>query len=262
MDVTESTILEIAASSTQHRRVAASWSGFAIRLGTDSRFEFNCRTAPKMQPAHRELLVLPGLSPVVPPPSRNADHSRTVVSNLILERGAGDGEGAAVFPNRSLRHRLERGRLFFVFPRVPSALVASRSLAPGSDLSLRCVFSATRRRLCAWGSVSLRRIHPSLRFEVKRGNEPSLKTKETNMKNKPQPIHEIRLGAVKAAIWENQHAGKTWLNVTFSRLYKDGDDWKSTDSFGRDDLPLLMKVADQVHTWSFTHKQPDKEAKS
>ena len=82
------------------------------------------------------------------------------------------------------------------------------------------------------------------------------------MKNKPQPIHEIRLGAVKAAIWENQHAGKTWLNVTFSRLYKDGDDWKSTDSFGRDDLPLLMKVADQVHTWSFTHKQPDKEAKS
>ena len=82
------------------------------------------------------------------------------------------------------------------------------------------------------------------------------------MKNKPQPIHEIRLGAVKAAIWENQHAGKAWLNVTFSRLYKEGDDWKSTDSFGRDDLPLLMKVADQAHTWIFKHRQSDKEAKS
>ena len=82
------------------------------------------------------------------------------------------------------------------------------------------------------------------------------------MKNKPQPVHEIRLGAVRAAIWENQSdAGKTWHNVTFSRLYKDGEDWKSTDSFGRDDLPLLMKVADQAHTWFYNRPQPAPDAK-
>jgi hypothetical protein len=40
--------------------------------------------------------------------------------------------------------------------------------------------------------------------------------------------------------------------VTFTRLYKDeSDQWKDSTSFGRDDLPLLAKLADQVHSWIF-----------
>ena len=70
-------------------------------------------------------------------------------------------------------------------------------------------------------------------------------------KTKQQPVHEIRLGAVKATIWENETSVGTRHNVTVSRLYKDGDDWKQTESFGRDDLPLLAKVVDQAHTWIF-----------
>ncbi len=31
--------------------------------------------------------------------------------------------------------------------------------------------------------------------------------------------------------------------------------WKESTSFGRDDLPLLGKVADMVHTWIFMHSQ-------
>jgi hypothetical protein len=79
------------------------------------------------------------------------------------------------------------------------------------------------------------------------------------MKTKQKPIHEIRLGAVKAAIWENTHDNVTRHNVTFARLYKDGEDWKSSDSFGRDDLPLLCKVSDQAHTWIFAHQQVKSE---
>lgn len=73
------------------------------------------------------------------------------------------------------------------------------------------------------------------------------------MKNKP--IHEIRLGAVKAAIWENKTEKGFRYSVSVGRLYKDGDDWKRTESFGRDDLPLLAKVSDQAHTWIFQHTQ-------
>ena len=36
--------------------------------------------------------------------------------------------------------------------------------------------------------------------------------------------------------------------ITFSRVYKDGDQWKSTQSFGRNDLLVLAKVADFAHT--------------
>ena len=80
--------------------------------------------------------------------------------------------------------------------------------------------------------------------------------------NKQKPIHEIRLGAVKAAIWENTHDNVIRHNVTVVRLYKDGEDWKSSDSFGRDDLPLLCKVADQAHTWIFAHQQVKPEKKN
>ena len=44
-------------------------------------------------------------------------------------------------------------------------------------------------------------------------------------------------------------------NVTFSRLYKEGDQWKSTHSFGRNDLLVLAKVADQAHTRIFELSQ-------
>ena len=63
------------------------------------------------------------------------------------------------------------------------------------------------------------------------------------------PVHEVRLGRIKAAVWENTTENGVRHNVTISRLYKDGTQWKDSASFGRDDLPLLWKVADCVHTW-------------
>jgi hypothetical protein len=66
-----------------------------------------------------------------------------------------------------------------------------------------------------------------------------------------KPVHEVRLGSVKAAIWQNQTENGTRFNVTVARIYKDGEQWKSTDGFGRDDLLLLAKVIDQAHTWIF-----------
>ena len=68
-------------------------------------------------------------------------------------------------------------------------------------------------------------------------------------KEKRKPSHEVRLGSIKAAVWRNETESGVRYNVTVSRIYKDGEEWKSTDSFGRDDLLLLAKVADHAHTW-------------
>ena len=74
---------------------------------------------------------------------------------------------------------------------------------------------------------------------------PNEKTTE-----KDRPAHEIRLGRIKAVIWGNEmESGGFRHNVQIRRLYKDGDDWKQSDSYGRDDLPLVAKVADMAHTW-------------
>ena len=75
-----------------------------------------------------------------------------------------------------------------------------------------------------------------------------------------KPIHEVRLGAIKAAVWKNETATGARFNVTLSRIYKDGDAWKSTESFGRDDLSGVAKVADQAH--SLIHKMEQEEAAS
>ena len=66
-----------------------------------------------------------------------------------------------------------------------------------------------------------------------------------------RPVHEIRLGRIKAAIWENDTKNGTYHNVSITRIYKDGDRWKDSTSFGRDDLPLVAKIADQAHTCIF-----------
>lgn len=70
-----------------------------------------------------------------------------------------------------------------------------------------------------------------------------------------RPVHELRLGKIKASIWENDTPNGTRHNVTVSRLYKDGEQWKDSQSFGRDDLPILMKVIDRAHDWIFEASQ-------
>ena len=69
--------------------------------------------------------------------------------------------------------------------------------------------------------------------------------------NNSKPVAELRIGTVKATVWKNEVSGITRHNVTFSRLYKDGEQWKTTQTFGRNDLLVLAKVADQTHTRIF-----------
>ena len=79
---------------------------------------------------------------------------------------------------------------------------------------------------------------------------------------KSGPVHEVRFGRIRAAIWENETQNGTRHNVTLSRLYKDGDEWKDSTSFGRDDLPLVAKVADLAHTWIFQAAAEDAAGKT
>lgn len=52
------------------------------------------------------------------------------------------------------------------------------------------------------------------------------------MATKQKPVHEIRLGRIRAAIWANQtDSGEIWFNVTVSRLYNDGNRWQQSASY-------------------------------
>ena len=83
-----------------------------------------------------------------------------------------------------------------------------------------------------------------------------------------KPVHELRLGRVKAAIWENEAGTSARYNTTFVKSYrikeeyrKAGDNgWRETTSFGRDDLPLLSKLADQAHTWCYEQRSTQRQS--
>lgn len=78
-----------------------------------------------------------------------------------------------------------------------------------------------------------------------------------------RPVHSIRYGMVKVAIWRNVvdmgNASRPMYNVTCSRLYKDGDEWRDTQSFGYDDLLSLSKASNEAHTWIADQLVRDRE---
>ncbi len=78
-----------------------------------------------------------------------------------------------------------------------------------------------------------------------------------------KPVKSFRLRGITASIFENSSEdGKSFYKVTLQRSYKQGDDWKSTNSFGRDDLPLVSLLTKQA--WEFilnTESKSQKEDK-
>ena len=83
-------------------------------------------------------------------------------------------------------------------------------------------------------------------------------TQNKSEKTGNRPVHTIRYGAVRAVIWrnvaDNDKASRPMYNVTFSRSYKDGNEWKNNTSFGVDDLLELAKAANESHTWIWDHR--------
>lgn len=70
------------------------------------------------------------------------------------------------------------------------------------------------------------------------------------MEKNNQPVQVFKLGRIRAAIWANEtREGDVWWNVKFSRLYKENDEWKDSDSYSRDDLPAVAKAADMAYSW-------------
>ena len=73
------------------------------------------------------------------------------------------------------------------------------------------------------------------------------------------PVKTLRLGRIKAAVWENEADSKKFYNVTFARTYMDeAKNYHDADSFGRDDLLVVAKLADQAHSFIFERQNGQK----
>jgi len=65
---------------------------------------------------------------------------------------------------------------------------------------------------------------------------------------KSAPVHSERVGGVKVSTWENKSKeGVSFYTVSMQRSYKDGNDWKNTDSYRINDLPKLILAIQKTY---------------
>jgi hypothetical protein len=90
---------------------------------------------------------------------------------------------------------------------------------------------------------------------------PGQDTAPRQGKEKERPVQVIRFRNLRANIWANRPpSGDLAYDVTVDRLYREADqtdaqgqvtktgEWKQSQSFGKDDLLLLSKLADLAHS--------------
>ena len=69
------------------------------------------------------------------------------------------------------------------------------------------------------------------------------------MANKATTRKDPQRWRIQVAIWENHGQKGPFYNVTVSRSYKEGESWKSSESFGRDDLLVLAQLLGAAYTF-------------
>ena len=75
----------------------------------------------------------------------------------------------------------------------------------------------------------------------------------TPSKDSVKPVHVIRLRGITASVFANiaetKNGDVTFHKVSVQRTYKDGSEFKTTSTFGRDDLPIVRLLTDRA--WQF-----------
>ena len=66
-----------------------------------------------------------------------------------------------------------------------------------------------------------------------------------------KPVKVFRLRGVKASVFENHLEGQSAVfhKVSLQRIYRDGEEWKTTQSLGRDDIPIARLLLQRA--WEF-----------
>lgn len=64
-----------------------------------------------------------------------------------------------------------------------------------------------------------------------------------------KPVFELRRGLIKVCVRRKRAKSGLRHTVTVTRLFKDGDMWKKSMRFGRDDIPLVRLLLDLAYVW-------------
>ena len=92
---------------------------------------------------------------------------------------------------------------------------------------------------------------------------------------KDRPARVVRIRNIRGNVWANRlEGGQIVYNVTIDRIWRNDDkineggeiiekgEWHQSQSFGKDDLLLVGKVADLCHTFIYKRLQDNSREES
>lgn len=68
-------------------------------------------------------------------------------------------------------------------------------------------------------------------------------------------IHEIRHGLIKVRICSRPSSTGVRHTLSIVRLYRNGDVWKESTRFAREDIPLMQLTLFEAYQWMHAHSQ-------
>ena len=74
-----------------------------------------------------------------------------------------------------------------------------------------------------------------------------------------RPVHQIKIGGIQAAIWEQEGSKGNFMNVSFSRSYKHENEWKTSHTYTVNQLDDLRRAATEAETYINENKRSDQQ---
>ena len=68
-----------------------------------------------------------------------------------------------------------------------------------------------------------------------------------------KPEKKFKCGPISASLWAEDKTMEKgvvkFYSINITKAYKDGDNWKNTNSFNAEDLPKVALVADEAYKY-------------
>lgn len=78
-----------------------------------------------------------------------------------------------------------------------------------------------------------------------------------------KPIHELRLGTLRAMIWDNGgDDSESQFRICVSRISKGKNAWKETHMLSPDDLPVAAAAMEMCYSWLWRREIIRQDAKA
>lgn len=211
--------------------------------------------------------IAPTIWQFVPPPAAPSPPGHRP-SGLSSEPDGDSAYGRTMAGELSIRHTnpaMRHNRFDWVSANVISPLFKAvlshlANLSPTNwVMSIQCSVDSLGSEWARRRGFARAKVVSQIEWIVRSVKDDQNERRCSMSSKQNKPVKECRLGRVKAVVWANESDNGTRFSVQLRRIFKrDGsEEWEQTDSFNRDDLPLVAKVADQAHSFIFEQAQQD-----